>query len=409
MNLRKLIVAALILCMFQTFGQGASQKGYYIDNLDNRIEVFFKYIDVETYEFIEVKKQETDEFSKVPVSQIKEYGVGSDFKFVRTTVKLDVSAGIVSMNKEPKLESTTIFLNTILEGKASLYSYNDGAITRYFFITDKQPLKQLIYKKYQPSSVATIIENTSFRNQIFENLFCSSIDVASLTNLKYNRLDLVNIFTKYNKCSDAENIIYENKAGRKPTFILTTYLGIFNSFASFHYLGNKSETTNSITPVLGIEFATRFPSQKLEFLARFEYEKLKSSPELILTQGVLTTSDFLIYDSGILNFSLGARHNFLFKENSNFFADFNVNLGVPLDDFQDKYEVLNLQQYIGIKRPVTARGVGFSLNFGVGYKINKKIGLDLRYHPSINYVSDRDPSFEAHNSRLGFTFRYAIL
>lgn len=408
MKLGKLLLSVLLFSSLFAFSQNGNQKGYYIDDLGNREEVFFKYIDIKNEGFIEIKKQENEEYSKMNLSTIKEYGIGSDFKFVKTTVKQDVTASRISMNKEPQLETVTIFLNTILEGKASLYSYNDGNTTRYFFISENTPLTQLIYKKYQSAITEPIRENNYFRNQLFEKLFCSSIDVTMVDKIKYNKSDLLDLFKKYNECSNTSVNIFENNTSRKAKFILKAYAGIYNSNFSFTYFDDKSETESKIMPAIGVEFATQLPSGKIEFFAKVEYEHLNATSLLIQYPTSIAAYHYLKYNSGILNFSGGPRFNFLIKEKSNFYTDIAINFGIPLSDINYTLSYPDAPDSRDLSKKLES-DTFINLSLGVGYNFNEKMGVAINFDPNAEMLNQLVRFFHAKRSRLGVVFRYTLL
>ena len=60
MKLRNFLLVVLLFgAASLVFAQENGLKGYYIDNLDNRIDVQFKYIDAKDNGFIEIRKEET--------------------------------------------------------------------------------------------------------------------------------------------------------------------------------------------------------------------------------------------------------------------------------------------------------------------------------------------------------------
>lgn len=106
----------------------------------------------------------------------------------------------------------------LIEGKANLYT-GGGSSVKYFYNVDGSKIEQLVLKSYK-NSENQIVENSMFRKQLFDNLKCSSIDIQNLLKLKYNQNSLVNLFSEYNKCSNANIVDYTTKK-QKDVFNLT--------------------------------------------------------------------------------------------------------------------------------------------------------------------------------------------
>lgn len=400
----------LFLMLFNSIvalSQENDQRGYYIDEQNNRFDVFFKYIDVLNEGFLEVKTSESDKYSKLDVRTIKEYGIGSEFKFVRATVKADVSSHQVSLSKDPKWETKTVFLNTLLEGKASLYSYYNGNVTQFFFISEGKPLEQLVYKKYHLSEVDPIKENTYFKNQIFESLKCNDITIDAVNLLKYNKSSLLSIFEKYSACSSVDAITFSNATSRKSKILLKAYAGVYSSSFKTEISGRESEAANEIMPALGIEVALKLPNEKLEFFLRAEYEKYDGTTLMKRQQTASVAYNYLKYDSGFINFGFGPRYNFLIKDNSNFFVDASVNVNIPLDDVEYTLAYPETPGS-GESKTILAASESVNLNIGIGYNFNKKMGLDLRMDTNSNMLGNI-VFVNAKHSRIGLNFRYTIL
>ena len=88
-------------------------KGYYIDNSDNKVECLIKNMDWRNNPIsIEYKLSESSESFKVDISSVKEYGIYNISKYIRRTVKIDKTSGNysnLSYNKNPNLMTNSFF------------------------------------------------------------------------------------------------------------------------------------------------------------------------------------------------------------------------------------------------------------------------------------------------------------
>src|SRR5690606_35362636 len=104
-----------------------------------------------------------------------------------------------------------LFLKVLVKGKASLYSYQENSLFRYFFETESIEITQLIYKKFTYSTIDGIYrednkigENNQFRQQLFDVLKCDEISKEYYEKIKYRKNDLTKFFVKYNQCENAD-------------------------------------------------------------------------------------------------------------------------------------------------------------------------------------------------------------
>lgn len=70
---------------------------------------------------------------------------------------------------------------------------------RYFYQKNDQKITQLIYKKYIRNEV--ISGNTSYRDQLKNEVNCKKKKDAAVNDLSYNQKELMKYFIEQNKCT----------------------------------------------------------------------------------------------------------------------------------------------------------------------------------------------------------------
>ncbi|MFP5304051.1 hypothetical protein R2R70_23005, partial [Cobetia sp. SIMBA_158] len=78
--------------------------------------------------------------------------------------------------------------------KASLLYYENGNLRRFFFTSNTDEVKQLVYKSYYINQ-SQIAYNEDFKKQLAEVLNCG-IDNKEIQILNYNAKSLTKIFNK---------------------------------------------------------------------------------------------------------------------------------------------------------------------------------------------------------------------
>ena len=131
-----LVVFLFSLVSGLSYSQIIFEKGYLINNSNQRIECLIKNMEWKNNPTeLEFKLSQNEITQKISVESAKEFGIGDAIKFISVRVKIDRSAedinGISSESK-PIFHEEQLFLRAIIEGKASLYSYMDGNLARFF-------------------------------------------------------------------------------------------------------------------------------------------------------------------------------------------------------------------------------------------------------------------------------------
>ena len=134
----KLNFVILLFCFItvRAFGQITFEKGYIIDNNNRKVECLIKNSDWKNNpkEF-DYKLSDNDSPKKGNLSTIKEFSVPGVMKFIRVDTKIDRSPmdeSVLSDSINPDWSSERLFLKVLVEGKASLYFYQEDLFWRFF-------------------------------------------------------------------------------------------------------------------------------------------------------------------------------------------------------------------------------------------------------------------------------------
>lgn len=132
--------AALLFSIFLSvfsFSQIKFEKGYFLTNEEQRVEALIKNVDWKnnptTFTY---KLHEGDDVKTGNVNTIRQFEIYGQSKYISAAVNIDRSTNSLanmSLSREPEYKLEKLFLKQIVTGAASLYSYADGNINRFFF------------------------------------------------------------------------------------------------------------------------------------------------------------------------------------------------------------------------------------------------------------------------------------
>ena len=241
---RKLLFLLIATFSITSYSQITFEKGYYLTNSNQKIECFIKNVDWNYNPTeIEYKLTENSEEKKATVKTVKEFGIYKVSKYIGIKVKIDRSSdnrNKLSYNKKAILNEENLFLKVLVEGQANLYEYTDANLTRFFYNNENSIIEQLIYKSYQYSQ-DVIGKNKRYKQQLWNNLKCTSLTLKKAENLEYIKSDLTRFFIEYNECNNQGYINYEEKQ-KKDLFNLTLRPGInFSSLSLNNNITNSKE------------------------------------------------------------------------------------------------------------------------------------------------------------------------
>jgi len=357
---KNFVLLLLLITTMNTFGQVVFERGYFVDNSDEKIECLIK-----NYEWknsptkIEYKLTEDAESKFTEIADIKEFGV-SNLKYHRFTVEIDKSSVMInnlSKVKEPIFEEETLFLKVLIEGEATLYS--GGKPLGYFYKVNDSAVTQLIHKDYftEDYEVAT---NNTYKSQLWKGLECPCITLEDIRNTGFNKRSLIKTFETYNKCVDSEYVNYQ-KNHKKTDINLRVKPGV--RWSTF-YMRNSSNSSQNIDYdgdlnfCFGLEAEFVFPFNKSKWAFTIEptYQSYYAEDPRANYNNTV--------DYKSVEFPIGIKYNmFLNSKSILFLSAAFVIWDAPINST------------IGTKE-INSRN---NLNLGTGYSHKNKYSIEFRY------------------------------
>lgn len=376
--MKKYLLLALISILSSSiYSQISFEQGYYINNSGQEINCLIKNIDWKNNptEF-KYKLSVNSESKTATIKSVKEFGINNLSKYIRNVVDIDRSSENINKlryDRKPNFKEEILFLKALVEGKANLYKYEEGNLTRYFYNKVGSNIKQLIYKSYKTEN-NKIGKNNRFKNQLWNDLKCSTFKVDMAKNLKYKANDLINYFVKYNECNNETYINYEEKQ-KKDLFNLSFRPGINISTLSIQNSVSNTRNTdfgNELAFRFGIEAEFIMPYNKNKWALIIEptYQYFKSEAE--------TSNQIVAVDYKSIELPIGVRHYLFLNENSKLFIN-----GSFIFEISSKNSIINFESVTDLE--IKTRN---NLAFGLGYKHNDRYSLELRYQTSREILSD---------------------
>lgn len=392
---------------FNCYSQISYEKGYFIDNSNQKTDCLIKNIDWKDNPINFKYKLTIDGSVKnANIKSIKEFGIYNSLKYIRKTVKIDRSSSNLnqlSINKNPLFVKEELFLKVLVEGKASLYYYEDGNLTRFFYNKEKSIIEQLVFKSYVKTD-KKIEKNNQYKQQLWNSLKCATINLNKIENLKYEKIKLINLFIEYHKCNNSEFIFFENK--QKKDILNLTLRPRFNS---------SSLTTDRISPNkihfdfgnkvsfgfgLEAEYILPFNKNKWSVVIEPTYQSYKSE-QTVDVNSVFGGKLIAEVSYSSIEVPIGFRHYFFLNKNSKIFT----NISYSFDLISNSS--IEIKRADNVKFTSLEIKKGGSLAYGIGFKLDDKYSLEMRYLPGTNILKHYS-SWEADYKTVSIIFGYSI-
>lgn len=401
-----LFLTMTFLC-HNLFSQTSFEKGYFINNSEEKIECLIKNIDWKNnpteFEYI---LSDNEDSKMANIESVQEFGIYNFSKFKKAKVDIDRSSDkILYMNSErnPSFQNEVIFLKSIIEGKANLYSYEDGNLIRFFFSKDGSSIKQLVFKRYLNSD-KDIIRNDQYRQQLLNELNCEAITVGDIKKTDYQKNDLNKLFIKYNNYHNSD-VINFTKEENKKSFDLNIKVGLNNSSMSSNNINSTSrafEFDNKLVPKFGFETEFYFPfnNNKWSMIIGLNYHNYKSNAE----RTIFPNTAFELKENAKVNYKsielpIGFRHYLYLNNTSKIF----LNVSYIFDI--NKNSEINIDEGTNIK--IDAKN-NFSL--GLGYKFIEKYSIELSYQTErkTSGISTKSTIWNCNYNSVSISLAYSI-
>lgn len=369
------------------------EKGFLIDNNQQRIDCFIKNIDWEQDSKVITYKLTPDGPIKTAgIESIKEFRFINNSRFIRVTANIDKSSnqtGRLDTNRNPSFNEETFFVKVLVEGDAELYYYSDDGIRRFFYRVGDSGTEQLVYKKYLTSN-NKIGLNEGYKQQLLNNLKCSEIDMTDIQNLKYDQKKLVNLFIDYNKCMNASytDLTERDEPGE---FNLMIKAGVNTSELEMVQRMSYRETEfdRNLSFRIGMEMEYLFPFANKKWALTFNPSLYRYTAT---QEGRLSVGEYLPFILGYrsiqgefeiastgIELPLGVKHYFYLNESFRMF----LNGAYVIDYISDSsefipYEDEDVDESITKFKLEPTTGKAFSI--GIGGDYNRKFTLELKYY-----------------------------
>ncbi|WP_196885021.1 hypothetical protein [Aureivirga sp. CE67] len=392
-----------------TFAQITFEKGYFINNDNEKVECLIKNVDWKNTptEFF-YKTSENGEVKKETIDNVKEFSVLDKTTFKRFQTDIDVSLDDLRRldnTRNPKFENRTIFLKEIISGKANLYIYEEPGLKRFFLEKEDLPITQLIYKRFRINSdYNKIRENNYFKQQLKKHLICADIKVSKLERAVYHSESLSKIFIDYNYCGKEkekkkEINKVENKAKTKfhfsviPSFKLTnpSFEGPYYTFKN-QYMDEELKDLNPVQIGVELEMILPFNNGKWGAFINPNFRTASQDLEFELDKAEIKMN--------ILEINVGFRHYMYLSKKSKLF----INGMLSHDIYFNSY--INFEERPKYRENLDLES-GTGIAAGVGFKFLDKFSGEVRYYSNKDFLRNHI-HWKGTSSSLSILFGYTI-
>lgn len=403
MRYKSILAALVTLTYIDAFSQITFEKGYFIDDSNNRTECLIRNVDwgsnPSTFEY---KIPPGDVVQTATMATVKEFGITNVSKYVRASVRMDRSKDQLDeldYDKDPKFREERLFLKVLVEGQASLFLYREHNLIRFFYSVNGSEIEQLIYKRYSQNS-STFAENNYYKQQLQLKLNCGGMltSQSALKNIRYTQADLERVVIMYNECNQSTYIRYNPK--KKGSLLRLSLRPGFNYAAlelRNHYNSFNADFGRHLIFRFGIEteFFLPWNNRKWSIILEPTYQYYRSEREFGDAYIVKYAVD---YKS--LELPVGLRHSFFLNKNSQIFVNFSYvivfgqNSEIRESHNSDVYNTIEL-----------APADNFA--FGIGYRLMDRYNIELRSNTNrqLSYSPELDIQYRAVSLILGYTFK----
>ncbi len=377
-----LLIGLLCILGLSVHAQIRFEKGYFINNENERKEVYIKNIGWGNNPTMFKYKFDVDGIPKTAsVDDVSEFGFDNGAKYIRVSVEIDRSSdqlNELSYQRIPEFKKETLFLKVLIEGEATLCFYKDKTLERYFYSKKgSSSTQQLVYKRYRVED-KEIRTNNTYWGQLLADVSCKK----KQNIIGYNRKALKKYFADYNNCKGGVTVKNCDLA-YKSKFHLRLIAGVGYSSLSLSYpLGfsatgeKRFEDKYNFRFGIGAELILPFNKNKWGLFAEPVYQEY-------VAEDIIPNID-VTCEYRSVEFLVGVRHYSFLTKNSNFYLE-----GGYLIDF-DLNSKIKLRHDYGYMNPYTnvldVKSSG-AIFFGVGYSY-KRLAFGVKYIAKKSILDD---------------------
>ena len=373
-----------------SIAQSTFKPGHYTTLQGERIDCLIKNNDwLNSPEQIQYKLNENGDTQTIKTSELKNFEIDNYSKYITANINVDES-----LTKTVTSVKRRLLIQVIIEGKASLYSYNGYKNKKYFYSVDDSEVVELIHKEYTENNF--VKQNNDFLVKLNNDVKCVATD--NFVRIKYNKNTLKKHFEAYNACKNSA-ITFE-KTSRKVNYKLNVLAGFNQSSIEVKKddnanLDNPLSFDSKMSPTVAIELEAILPGNnyKNAVFVGLGYTTYKSEGENIKTNETLKA------EYTAITFNLGVRHYMFLNQNSKLLLEANGTFDVS------NSSDIQLPPTSGIV--INEINTAPSFSFGAGYKY-QKFGATLRYYFN-RELSRKEAALKTSFSNVSLLLSYNIL
>lgn len=410
MNKQLLTLFLSVAVCLKLSAQDKYEKGYIINDAGEKIEGSIKNVDWKNAPSqIEFKGNTASSSKLYTIANIREFEIDGKAKYVKAEVDIDMSSddiGSLSDTGNPVFTKNVIFLKTIVEGKHTLYRYNNENLNRFFYMTDGK-FEPLIYKRYLISD-SKIAKNSGYIKQLQSISDCESVASAQISRVEYNESDLKQLFIKLNTCGDESTNYksFEQKTKRK-FFHLSVRPGV--NFSSLDIKNNASNNVfdsnygSKTTFRVGIEaeFVLPLNNDRWTITAEPTYQYFKADKKEVITTTILgeKVSNTASVNYSSIEIPVGVRYYAPLSSMSKLFFNASAIFDIPMGNSKVIY---NIHNFVTEEHKIDS---GINLGFGVGYKYNNRYSAEFNIRTKRDLLKggQNDATYQTYSIILGYT------
>ncbi|WP_395048325.1 tRNA modification GTPase [Flavobacterium sp.] len=372
MQAKKFTLLLFFMFIFNSYSQISFEKGYFINNVGEKTDCLIKNLDWNSNPTsFDYKLTDNSDVLNNTITNIQEFGITNISKYKRVKVKIDRTGGAnneLNFNRFPVFTEEILFLKTLINGKASLFSYVEGSLSLYFFSVDNSNIEQLVYKSYYLDNT-TIQENIQYKQQLINSLICDRISNQDFTKLEYQKDKLIDCFLKFNNCVTSTVDNYEVKS-KRDAINISLRPGVSMSSMSFYTdidKNLKADFGNKTTFRFGVEFEYVFPFNKNKWALIVE-----PTYQYFIAEQLGSLYNIKI-DYKVIDAWFGVRHYMFLNDKSKLFINGAFVNSISLNSKIAFNNNINNANYSIDIRPAT------TVSFGFGYRYINKFSVEFRY------------------------------
>ena len=394
--MKNFILIVALCVVTSTFAQASFKQGYFIKNNGDKTVCFIKNLDWATSpEVLRYKLSDSGEIQNIKTTKILEFSIDNAIKFKQIETKIDISK-----NESINLAQQSIFAQVLVEGKATLYYFQNSEGRHYFYSVNNQDIKELIQKEYIENSLVKY--NNDYLLKINEDLKCNPTDDFIRIDLKEKVLK--KFFVDYNLCKNSESTFV--KQNYKIKLGLTVFAGVNSSSLDFErvivneFIDDELSFDQKISPTFGIEGEVLLPlnNYKYSLISGLTYRSYKST-----AQSEDSNEEYEV-DYSSIELNLGARHYMYLNPDSKLFLE----ASVVIDFLLNGNSKLEFDPFSGIHGGESddALSPKSNISFGLGYNY-KKFGIRLKYFTSRKMFTPQ--VFDSNYKNIAVHLLYKVL